>query len=306
MPLRRIAQVGRVYPRRHTKNQLRLLEFISEQEEHNVNDGEELRTYLGVDTREEAFEIVRLRYNDYVPQERNRLGRLEETHLAIANQLGHLIELGDVDEITLNMDQYRQDFTLEEILNRIILAVINDENQGNYYTLQIGNNYYTLNDNVRNRLITMVRKDLIIDEEQGSDGVLLQEIKDADEIIVKRWEGNNEYTTPNGAFFKYKNMTNMDFKKYGIFTNHGEWIRTSKRETGVKDKMEHKSNYKDNCFIYALKEYAMKENSTLTMEMVEEVKYYVKNLKVPMNVMPKIADAIQHKIRINNIKYDDK
>jgi len=306
MPLRRIAQVGRVYPRRHTKNQLRLLEFISEQEEHNVNDGEELRTYLGVDTREEAFEIVRLRYNDYVPQERNRLGRLEETHLTIANQLGHLIELGDVDEITLNMEQYRQDFTLEEILNRIVLAVINDENQENYYTLQIGNNYYTLNDNVRNRLITMVRRDLIIDEEQGSDGVLLQEIKDADEIIVKRWEGNNEYTTPNGAFFKYKNMTNMDFKKYGIFTNHGEWIRTSKRETGVKDKMEHKSNYKDNCFIYALKEYAMKENSTLTMEMVEEVKYYVKNLKVPMNVMPKIADAIQHKIRINNIKYDDK
>jgi hypothetical protein len=96
----------------------------------------------------------------------------------------------------------------------------------------------------------------------------------------------------------------MDFKRYGIFSKHGEWIRVSERQKGVKDKMKIKSNYQDNCFIYALKEYAMKENSTLKMEVIEEVKYYVKNLKVPMNVLPKIADVIQHKIKVNNIKYE--
>jgi len=305
MPIRRIARIGKVYPRRITQNQRTLLEFISQQEEQEINTGEELRAYLGTDTREDAYEIVRERYNEYVPQERNRLVRLEDANRAINNQFIRLLQTQEIDEITLNMEEYRQYFTLEEILNRIILAVMNDE-YGNFYTLQIGNNHYTLNDDVRNRLITMVKKNLIIEEEQGSDGILLQEIQDADEIIIRRWEKNNEYETPDGAFFKYKNLTNMDFSRYGVFTNHGEWFINGKRKKGVKDKMKMKSNYEDNCFIYALKEYAMKENSTLTMELIEEVKYYVKNLKVPMNVMPKIADAIQHRIRVNNIKYDDK
>ena len=304
MPIRKIARIGRVYPRRITRNQRTLLEFISQQEEQEINTGEGLRAYLGADTREDAYEIVRERYNEYVPQERNRLGRLEDANRLINNQFIRLLQTQEIDEITLNMEEYRQYFTLEEILNRIILAVVNNEQQGNFYTLQIGNNHYTLNDEVRNRLINMVKRNLIIEEEMGSDGILLQEIKDADEITIRRWEGNNEYETPDGAFFKYKNITNMDFSRYGVFTNHGEWIRTSNRENGVKDKMKMKSNYEDNCFIYALKEYAMKENSTLTMETIEEVKYYVKNLKVPMNVMPKIADAIQHKIKINNIKHE--
>ena len=304
MPIRKIARVGRVYPRRITRNQRTLLDFISQQEGQEINTGEGLRAYLETDTREDAYEIVRQRYNDYVPQERIRLGRLEDANRLINNQFIRLLQTQDIDEINLNMEQYRQHFTLEEILNRIILAVVNEGQEGNFYTLQIGNNHYTLNDAVRNRLITMVKENLIIEEEQGSDGILLQEIQDADEIIIRRWEGNNQYETPDGAFFKYKNITNMDFIRYGVFTNHGEWIRVGKRENGVKDKLKRKSNYQDNCFIYALKEYAMKENSTLTMETIDEVKYYVKNLKVPMNVMPKIADVIQHKIKINNIKHE--
>jgi hypothetical protein len=305
MPLRRIARIGRVYPRRHTRNQLTLIQHIAEQDEVDINTGEELRLYLGVGSREEAYELARQRYNEYIPQERVRLGRLEDANRLINQQFIHLLEIGDVDEITLNMNDYRQHFTLEEILNRIILAFIdNNEQHGNFYTLQIGNNHYTLNAEVRNRLINMVRRNVIIEEEMGSDGILLQEIQDADEITIRRWVGNNQYETPDGAFFKYKNITDMDFKRYGIFSKHGEWIRVSERQKGVKDKMKIKSNYQDNCFIYALKEYAMKENSTLKMEVIEEVKYYVKNLKVPMNVLPKIADVIQHKIKVNNIKYE--
>ena len=306
MPLRRIARIGRVFPRRISINQRRLLGFISQEEGQEINTGEELRAYLGANTREDAYEIVRDRYNEYVPQERNRLVRLEDANRLINNQFIRLLQTQEIDEITLNMNDYRQHFTLEEILNRIILAVMNNEQEGNFYTIQVGNNHYTLNDEVRNRLITMVNRNLIIEEEVGSDGILLQDIQDADEIIIRRWEGNNGYETPDGAFFKYKNLTNMDFSKYGVFTNHGEWIKIKQRENGVKDKLKMKSNYEDNCFIYALKEYAMKENSTLNMETIEEVKYYVKNLKVPMNVLPKIADTIQHRIRVNNIKYDDK
>jgi hypothetical protein len=305
MPLRKIGRIGKVYPRRHTKNQLILIKHIAEQDEVDINNGEELRLYLGVDTREEAYEIARQMYNEYIPKERDRLVRLDESNRLINNKFIHLLEIGDIDEITINMNDYRQHFTLEEILNRIILAFIdNNQQQGNFYTLQIGNNNYTLNSEVRNRLINMVRKNIIVEEEHGSDGILLQEIKEANEIIIRRWKGNNKYETPDGAFFKYKNITDMDFKKYGIFSNHGEWIRVGESRKGVKDKMKFETNYKDNCFIYALKEYAMKENSTLKMDVIEEVKYYVKNLKVPMNVLSKIADVIQHKIKVNNIKYE--
>lgn len=287
MPMRKITRIGRVYPRRLTKNQQTLLEFISQQDGVPLTTGEELRAYIGSDTREEAFEITRGRYNEYIPQERNRLSRLETANRAINRQFTHLLEVRDIDEITINMNEYRESFTLEEILNRIILAVINNEQEGNFYTLQINGNNYTLNSNVRNRLINMVRRNLIVETELGSDGVLLQEIKDADMITIRRWGANNTYETPDGAFFKYNNITNMDFSKYGIFNKHNS------------------KNYQDNCLIYALKEYAKKENSTLKMGLVDEVKCFVKNLKVPMNVIPKIADVIQHRIRVNNIKYDD-
>lgn len=304
MPIRRISNIGRVYPRRLTKNQRTLLEFISREEELEINDSEALRAYLGTDTREEAFEIVRERYNEDVPQERNRLVKLEDANRAINKQFIRLLETLELDEITLNMQEYREYFTLEEILNRIILAVINDKSSGYYYTLQIGNNYYTLNDNVRNRLITMVKRNLIIDEEKGSDGVLLQEVQDANEIIIKRWEKSNKYETQTGSFFKYQNITNMDFSRYGVFSDYGEWSNKIKKNGNKKWTM--KSKYEDNCLIYALKQYSMKENSTLKMETIEEVKYYVKNLKVPMSVMPMIADTIKHRIRVNNVIYDTK
>lgn len=298
MVIRRITRLGK-------QNKKRLLEFASKEADQSFNRIEELRAYLGLDTNEEAWEFTREQYNDYVPVERERLRDLDVASNQVEDQLTHLLNIGDVDEVVLNMNDYRPKFTLEEILNRIVLAVINDEQQGNFYTIQIGNNHYTLNDDVRSRLIKLVKDNLILEEEFGSDGIILQEIEDAEQITIRRWKQTNEYETPDGAFFKYKNITDMDFSRYGIFDKHCDWERVGKRKEGEKDKMKPISKYIDNCLIYALKEYC-KTNDSLKLELVEEVKCYVKNLKVPMNVLPKIADVIQHRIRVNNIDYEDK
>ena len=291
MPIRRINRVGRVYPRKVTRTQQILLDFASQQSGRAFCSINAVREEFGTETNEETYELLRQQYNDFVPGERERLNQLETANRDVYSRLQDLIDLQDVDEITINMADYRPQFTLEEILNRIVLAYIN-EDDGAYYTIQVGENYYTLNDTVRNRLITMVKRDLIIDEQEGSDGILLQEIKDAETITIRRWERTNDYETPDGAFFKYKNITEMDFSKYGVFNKHGEW----------SDK-KFQSYYEDNCLIYALKEYS-KENESLTREAVEEVKFYVKNLKVPMNVLPEISNVLQHRIKVNNINHD--
>ena len=57
MPLKRIAKIGRVYPRRVQRNQRTLLNFAGDNANIEFNTIEELRAYLGVDTREEALEI---------------------------------------------------------------------------------------------------------------------------------------------------------------------------------------------------------------------------------------------------------
>ena len=303
MPIRRIARVGRVYPRRKTRNQQTLLNFASQQAGQSFCSIDAVREYFGSNTIEDTYEILRQQYNDYVPQENSRLRQLEDANQVIQNRFRHLIELEDIDEITLNMSDYRPQFTLEEILNRIVLAFIEDEDERVLYTIQVGENNYTLNSAVRYRLITMVRRDLIIDEQQGSDGILLQEIKDAETITIRRIERTNEYETPDGAFFKHKNLTEMDFSKYGVFKKQGEWIKNSQRFKGDKGKSKFISNYEDNCLIYALKEYS-KDNQSLSIGKVEEVKGFVKGLRVPQKDLPEIAKVLEHKIKLNNINHD--
>ena len=303
MAIRRIARVGRVYPRRRTRNQQTLLNFASQELGQSFCSIDAVREYYGTDTNEETYEILRQQYNDYVPQENSRLRQLEDANRAVHNRFQHLLELEDIDEITLNMSDYRPQFSLEEILNRIVLAFIEDEDEGVLYTIQVGENNYTLNSAVRHRLITMVRRDLIIDEQEGSDGILLQEIKDAETITIRRIERTNEYQTPDGAFFKYKNLTEMDFSKYGIFKKQGEWIKTPQRFKGDKGKSKFISNYEDNCLIYAFKEYS-KDNQSLSIEKVEEVKGFVKGLRVPQKDLPEIAKVLEHRIRLNNINHD--
>ena len=286
MPLRKIARIGKIYPRRVTKSQKTLIDFASDKLEQNFTGIDEIVTYFNLDSKQEAYDLLQSEYNEHIPGEKIRLKKLKEVNRVISNNFIRLLETREIDEITLDMNEYREHFSLEEILNRIILAVIKNENEGTFYTMQIGNNHYTLNTDVRNRIMEMVRNNLIIDEIHGSDGVLLQEVKNADVIILKRWTKNNTYETPNGAFFKYQNETDMNFERYGIFKNSS------------------KSNYHDNCLIYALKEFSKKENSTLSMEIIEQVKCYVKNLKVPMNVLPRIAEVLKHRIRINNDKHE--
>ena len=293
--LKKITRIGKIYPRKVQRNQRILLDYAGNNANRVFNNVEDLRVYLAVDTREEALEITLESYNNFVPIERVRLRDLNNASTAMEKQFLRLLQTNDIDEITLNMTDYRPKYTLEEILNRIILAFINDEHTGNYYTIRIGNNNYILNDNVRNRIMSLVKNDLILEEQHGSDGVLLQDIQNAEQITIRKIVGKNKYTTPDGAFFKYRNLTNMDFSRYGIFSNQGIW------EKSKNSKMNFKSNYDDNCLVYALI-----KSGKVSSEYIDDVRCCIKGLKVPMNILPKICEKIQMRIRVNNLNYETK
>ena len=276
MVLRRITRLGRLSKRK-------LINYVSIRENINFSRINQVTNHLGFDTNDVTWEFLRNEYNNNLNDERQRLLELNNASNDIEIQLIHLTQVGDIDEIVLNMNDYRPRFTIEEILNRIILATIS-EDEDNFYTLQIGSNHYTLNNNVRTRLLQMIRGNLIIEEEFGSDGLLIIDIRDADQIIIRRWSNTNEYETQDGAFFKYINLTNMDFSKYGIFNN------------------TNKENYDNNCFINALTQHSKKENSKLSSVDIENIKTVVHGLHIPFSILEKVADIIQHKIMVNNVK----
>lgn len=122
-----------------------------------------------------------------------------------------------------------------------------------------------------------------------SDEGAVYGFRDATSITISLVRNHQDgYDTPDGAFFKYFNMTKMNLERYGVFKQYKE------------------DDYIDNCFVSALYRYAETHN-TLDKSVMEEVKKMLNgNLHVPMKVMSVVADLLQHKIIINNVKYTSK
>jgi len=141
------------------------------------------------------------------------------------------------------------------------------------YTVKIGSIYYALNDNTRNRLREIVQDNLVY-EEVGveSDGELILELRQASEIKFIPFVPTNKNKKNQGAFFKYVNLTDIDFTRYGIFSEVD------------------KSNYEDTCLIYALRMGGLEEDK------IEKLKLMVKNRIIPKSDFEQLCDLIQCKI----------
>jgi hypothetical protein len=141
------------------------------------------------------------------------------------------------------------------------------------YTLLIGNQYYVLNDNTRNRLRELVKDYLVYEvDENKSDGDLIVNLENVSEIKFVPFVPDNKYKKDKGAFFKYVNLTDIDFTRYGIF------IEIDKK------------NYEDTCLIYALRMGGLEEDK------IEKIKLMVKNRIIPKSDFEKLCEVIQSKI----------
>jgi hypothetical protein len=179
--------------------------------------------------------------------------------------------MNDVNSRFRNKEKFELKFGNKEISDADLLKLITSRNEP--YTVRIGNNYYALNDNTRNRLSKLIQKDMIIvEEETKSDGEIITSIRKQSNIEFIPYEKKHKNNKDNGAFFKYVNLTDIDLTRYGIY------------------KQIDNQNYNDTCLIYALK------NALVSDEILERLKFKVKDRKIPKSDLEEIANIIQRKI----------
>lgn len=163
----------------------------------------------------------------------------------------------------------RQPFTIQfgnefitdvEILERIV-------RQAGRWTIQIGNQFYTLNDKTRVRLRDLIENDLIVTENTiESDGLIVQHITQIRSMTIAPVEEFHQYALDNAAFFKYIHNTHYDLSRYQIFNSIDA------------------KNYEDNCLIWAM---MMAE---LPIEKIQDMKLCIKNRSVPKSDLKLIAE----------------
>jgi hypothetical protein len=144
--------------------------------------------------------------------------------------------------------------------------------------LNVGNTYYTIRKDNINEFINMI-DELWVGEDDivGSDGVLIQRIKDFDSITLTRpkWLGQD---INEGAFFPYYNKTQIQLKDFQIYT-------------GAVD-------YKDNCFVYALI-----QSEVLTKIEIARLKSMCIGLYIPTNKFSEICKKFELYIRVKHINH---
>lgn len=163
------------------------------------------------------------------------------------------------------------------ISDKEILAFI--VKQKGMWSLRLGpDQYYTLNDATRTRLLELLTKNLItVEESTESDGRLVQIVREFATLEIAPVEVKHKNKKAAGAFFKYNHLTKFDLDRYGIF------------------KTNDPINYKETCLIRAFIAFGVPEAE------VEAVKRMVKNRIIPLCDLPKIADAIKMTIRVKTL-----
>lgn len=196
-----------------------------------------------------------------------------EKNIKIINDINkeRNIFINDVNNRFKNKDKFDLKFGNKQISDADLLKLISKRPEP--YTIKIGNIYYALNDNTRNRLEKLIKKNMIVTQEGiSSDGEVITSIKENKNIEFIPYEKKHKNIKNQGAFFKYINLTDIDFTRYGIYDN-----------------IENE-NYKNTCLIIALK------NGGLEDDKIEKLKFEVKNRIIPKCDLEKICNIIESKI----------
>jgi len=233
---------------------------------------EDLRVLLFTKTitkREYLTQLADIKRRDKEKIDR-KLAYVERLSKRISKREGHKVRVKDLRD--------------KGVADTEILDLISREASNGMWRLYFGNTTYTLNDNTRVRLQSIVRRNMIVNEEDSeSDKKLIQSIKQGKSISIQPFDlkpkrAKRKYAKKTGAFFNYNNLTCIDLSRYAIY------------------KENDKKNYNDTCLLIAL------SNGGLSIEKQEQLKLIVKNRNIPKVVLDKLCETLQIQIKL---KTDD-
>ena len=138
---------------------------------------------------------------------------------SLHNDLTKLIEGKKVE---INTHEALRLFDLSELVT-ILLKEIDTTLHGKQVNLQVGEQFYELNDSTRLRLNNLINGQLVQEDEQlSSDNELIFNIRELANINIFIVPQKHLYNRKNGSFFPYYNNTKFDFSRYKIFHNENE------------------------------------------------------------------------------------
>jgi hypothetical protein len=241
-------------------------------------------------TDEEIYNSLLKNYLDKIrQQELNELNELakireEEEALKISNVEKKIkkdvkkFSKGKITEVNINLYEIFNNTEMQfEYLVKILLKNVSKYLFGANVLIQIGDVEYCLNDNTINRLEEWVVKNHlnIGADHTESDGLIIGSMEVANNIKLTMMNKAHKNKKVSGAFFPHIHKTKFNFERYGIF---------------------HDIQAEENtCLLQALL------NGGLDDEVIEELKCYVKNRRIPKSDFETICNIAKIRINLKNI-----
>lgn len=171
--------------------------------------------------------------------------------------------------------QFGNDFITDDAILGMIIR------QPGRWNIQVGNQYYVLNDKTRVRLRDLILNQLIATEQSTeSDKDLIVKIHDIKTLTISPQLDTNQYLMTEGEFFRWTHTTHYDFSRYGIF------------------KQVDQKNYDENCLMWAL---MMADVDAVKLE---DLKLRMTSRSVPKKDLEMIAQLLQVRITLKTANLD--
>lgn len=192
------------------------------------------------------------------------------------------ISNGKITEFNVDITKKRVG-NIFDFTNKLI-ELIKKRHINKQLVINVGNLYYTLNENTINTLSNTITGYIVgeyVANEANSDAEFVQYLVDGisnfkiispDTSLFKP-----KYAKKQGAFFKYHHNTKYDLTRYQIFNTDNEEV-----------------DYSDACLIYAL------SVGGLSVEKLEQAKYFVKNRNIATCDINTLCEKLNIKINISS------
>jgi len=232
--------------------------------------------------KKEEDKIIRnqLKENTKLEKEQQQQKKFELNNLDynLNTDIQKLVD-GLTDKININLLYIfnNTSLTFKDVIIEI-LKIVKSRLYGTNILLEVGNVSYCLNEITINKLEKFILDDVenIHEEYSMSDGQVIGELKNASNISISIMEKSHKNNKANGAHFPYTHLLEkIDLTRFGIFKD----IRCEN----------------ETCLLQALL------NGGLSKSIVEELKIFVKNRRIPKSDFDKICHLGKFGINLKNI-----
>lgn len=206
-------------------------------------------------------------HNDYVNKWNKQQEDLENYKLQTGNEIKKLIK-NKKSSIDIDLNKYgNSPQDIQDIINTIPFITKN-------LVLNVGNLHYTLNEKNKNKLNEILDYDLYSSKKQGEKGSdeeiisVLLDTNTSNMSIERIPDKIIGYKKGQSGFFPYINKTPFDLSRYDIYDELNS------------------SNYKDNCFITALRSAEVDE------KIITQAKHYILNRYIPTTKLKDLCEKL--------------